>query len=425
MNPVTSAPFYSSSSKGDHFSTPKIDLRDIQKGEASYSLLHNKKITPTDYKLLADGNKLSHGDDKQVSDHVLRFYERDQDDHADGDDDSSSFEDSNKARKIGTHLHQQTEESLTTTANVFSGHTAFSRISPSFSGKSSLPTNDQALSAAFSKKTSPVSDDVLTPALPSDVLPEASLPIRGETSKNILSEELLLPKKSLLEPEQVLPSITQSAAFITSLSPVSATAVSMTASYVNKDAAESNESDLFSADDLVGKNNKTLSSQQSDGAIAASSLMSAGITHAQKNNSLNTFVTSQNSISEPVAAALRLNQFLDELSAAADKIRLNTDTGNDVTINLRSDILEGTNVRINANATHIAVSFSTNNAESNTLLNSNLAVLQNHLVSLCPGQVVSIKADLLTSTTPSNSSSEEERSGKNSAGADEKNRESF
>lgn len=119
------------------------------------------------------------------------------------------------------------------------------------------------------------------------------------------------------------------------------------------------------------------------------------------------------SLSKPVAAALRtarFTDFLSELTATVTQARLNSANGQDISLQLRSDILEGTNVHVTANATHMEVAFSTVNAASNALLNSHLTTLQNHLVTLCPGQTVEVKNQFLASPNSSEFNNEREGS---------------
>ena len=110
------------------------------------------------------------------------------------------------------------------------------------------------------------------------------------------------------------------------------------------------------------------------------------------------------SLPAPVAMAVRSVKFsnlLDELVSSVDSMRLNVGaSGRDIMINLSSKVLEDTNILISSNASHLEIAFSTINAASNTLLNSNLTTLQNHLAAICPGQFVEVRTQL----TPSNSS---------------------
>src|SRR3990167_6696311 len=110
------------------------------------------------------------------------------------------------------------------------------------------------------------------------------------------------------------------------------------------------------------------------------------------------------SLPAPVAMAVRSVKFsnlLDELVSSVDSMRLNVGaSGRDIMINLSSKALGDTNILISGNSTHLEVAFSTLNAASNTLLNSNLTTLQNHLAAICPGQFVEVRTQL----TPSNSS---------------------
>ena len=68
------------------------------------------------------------------------------------------------------------------------------------------------------------------------------------------------------------------------------------------------------------------------------------------------------------------------------------------------------------------VSFFTSNAASNLLLNTHLTTLQNHLNSLCPGQVVNVQTQLTPSSGSSQMGSEQEHSHDDLASFDQGNR---
>ena len=147
------------------------------------------------------------------------------------------------------------------------------------------------------------------------------------------------------------------------------------------------------------QDSKIVSSEQ--GAPLSSLLgMNASGSDAKSNASLGASATLAQSLPAPVAMAIRtarFSDFLTELTATVDRARLNT--GQDMTLQLRSDVLEQTNIHISGDATHINVVFSTANAASNTLLTSHLETLQNHLVALCPGQLVDIKMSPMPSSS--------------------------
>lgn len=128
---------------------------------------------------------------------------------------------------------------------------------------------------------------------------------------------------------------------------------------------------------------------------------------------------------KPVAAAVRtvrFTDFLQELTATVSQARLNSSSGQDITLQLRSDVLDATNVNINATATHMEVAFSTTSAASNALLNTHLMTLQNHLAVLCPGQAVEVKNQFLTSSSSSEFNNEQEKSRDDLADLNHENR---
>ena len=127
-------------------------------------------------------------------------------------------------------------------------------------------------------------------------------------------------------------------------------------------------------------------------------------------------------LSESLAAALRVTHLLDELTAAVSRLRLDSSDGKEMTIQLRRDVLAETNIHIVSTTKQIEVSFFTSNAGSNLLLNTHLTTLQNHLNSLCPGQVVNVQTQLTSSGGSSQMGSEQERSHDDLANFDQGNR---
>ncbi|MBM3857290.1 MAG: hypothetical protein FJ390_04925 [Verrucomicrobia bacterium] len=126
--------------------------------------------------------------------------------------------------------------------------------------------------------------------------------------------------------------------------------------------------------------------------------------------------------SDPVAAALRVTHLLDELTATVGRLRLESSDGKEMTIQLRPDVLADTNIHIVATGKQMEVSFLTSNATSNLLLNKHLTTLQNHLNSLCPGQVVNVQTQLTTSSGSPHTGGEQERSRDDLASFDQGNR---
>lgn len=127
-------------------------------------------------------------------------------------------------------------------------------------------------------------------------------------------------------------------------------------------------------------------------------------------------------LSESVAAALRVTHLLDELTAAVSRLRLDSSDGKEMTIQLRRDVLPETNIHIVSTTKQMEVSFLTSNAASNLLLNTHLTTLQNHLNSLCPGQVINVQTQLTPSSGSSQMGSEQDRSHDDLASFDQGNR---
>ena len=127
-------------------------------------------------------------------------------------------------------------------------------------------------------------------------------------------------------------------------------------------------------------------------------------------------------LSDPVAATLRVMHLLDELTAAVSRLRLDSSDGKEMTIQLRREVLPETNIHIVSTSKQMEVSFFTSNAASNFLLNTHLTTLQNHLNSLCPGQVVNVQTQLTPSSGSSQMGSEQEHSHDDLASFDQGNR---
>lgn len=115
-------------------------------------------------------------------------------------------------------------------------------------------------------------------------------------------------------------------------------------------------------------------------------------------------------VDHSIAAALRVTHLLDELTATVGRLRLERSDGKEMTIQLRPDVLAETNIHIVSTSKQIEVSFLTSNAGSNLLLNNHLNILQNHLNTLCPGQVVNVQTQLLPSSESSQLGHEQDSS---------------
>ncbi len=135
--------------------------------------------------------------------------------------------------------------------------------------------------------------------------------------------------------------------------------------------------------------------------------------------------SSQASQSNPIVAALRVTNLLDELTATVSRLRLEGKDNKEMTIQLRRDVLADTNINIVSTSKQMEVSFLTNNATSNLLLTTHLTTLQNHLNALCPGQIVHIQTQLTPSSNSSNLGSDQDHSGDDLASFDQNNRGNF
>jgi hypothetical protein len=135
--------------------------------------------------------------------------------------------------------------------------------------------------------------------------------------------------------------------------------------------------------------------------------------------------SSSTSFTQPVAAALRVTHLLDELTAVVNRLRFDSSDGKEMTIQVRRDILPETNIHIISTEKQIEVSFLTSNQASNLLLNTHLTTLQNHLNTLCPGQVVNVQTQLISSTGSSSMKNEQDHSDNDLASFDQRNRRNF
>ncbi|MFZ4115105.1 MAG: type III secretion HpaP family protein [Chthoniobacterales bacterium] len=164
---------------------------------------------------------------------------------------------------------------------------------------------------------------------------------------------------------------------------LAASLVSQTASDFKSEESVSEESPGFSAASLVSQ---TASDFKSEGSIGSAGALGG-------------------TVSKQMASAIRtgnLSDFLSELTATVSQVRRNSANGQDITLQLRSDVLDATSIHINANTAQMQVAFSTTSAASNALLNAHLTTLQNHLAMLCPGQAVEVKNQFLASSSSSN-----------------------
>lgn len=168
--------------------------------------------------------------------------------------------------------------------------------------------------------------------------------------------------------------------------------------------SQSDSSEAESAAPLPASTKISLSDSEGNTVFGAMQSTSAPITLVLSKGtggdaSLSSSSTLQQGIPTSVAEAVRSARFSDslmnELTASVNTLRLNRANGQDMTLNLRSDVLEATSIHITGNATHMTVDFSTANAASNLLLNTHLTTLQNHLTELCPGQVVDIRTQFV------------------------------
>ena len=133
--------------------------------------------------------------------------------------------------------------------------------------------------------------------------------------------------------------------------------------------------------------------------------------HVNSEGSLGVSDSLGGTVSQSVASTMRtenLSSLLNELTATVSRARLNSSNGQDITFQFRDDVLDRTSVHINANTTQMEVAFSTSSEASNAMLNAHLATLQNHLTTLCPGQVVEIKTHFIAASTSSEFNNESE-----------------
>lgn len=154
--------------------------------------------------------------------------------------------------------------------------------------------------------------------------------------------------------------------------------------------SESSKSKFTSLEEAPGFSNSSLSNQS--------------ISNFENEGSLGSSDALGGKIPTALASAIRtgnISTFLSELTATVAQARLNSANGQNITFQLRSDVLDATTVHINANKQQMEVAFSTSSAASNTMLNNNITTLQNHLVALCPGQSVEVKTEFRSSSNSS------------------------
>ena len=165
--------------------------------------------------------------------------------------------------------------------------------------------------------------------------------------------------------------------------------------------------------------------KMAEGEENNATMVKPGITRAEIAPVTGSAGSSGADLSDPVAAALRVTHLLDELTAAVSRLRLDSSDGKEMTIQLRREVLPETNIHIVSTSKQMEVSFFTSNAASNLLLNTHLTTLQNHLNSLCPGQVVNVQTQLTPSSGSSQMGSEQEHSHDDLASFDQGNRGNF
>ena len=266
------------------------------------------------------------------------------------------------------------------------------------------PATTKFVIPATTESVSPLITEAITPAITEPAIPistgsaippitEPAIPVSTGSATPPITGSTLSPMVSSTLP---LPSSEQSN--IDALS----SAVSALLSQGDPEIANNEEvslEEIFSSQDT-----KTSSSEQEKGAPLSSLLrMNSPGSDTKGNTSLSASTSLAQSLPAPVAMAVRtarFSDFLTELTATVDRARLNT--SQNMTLQLRSDVLEGTNIHISGDATHINVVFSTVNAASNALLNTHLGTLQNHLTALCPGQFVDIKMTPMAASSSSN-----------------------
>ncbi len=159
-------------------------------------------------------------------------------------------------------------------------------------------------------------------------------------------------------------------------------------------------SDVAAGEEELGVNKSAHEVEENLG-VSVSSPQSQYIDDFKREGALSSAQELGSNISKSLASALRtgnISDFMSELTATVSQVRRNSASGQDITFQLRSDVLEGTSIHIHANKTQMQVDFSTTSAASNALLSEHLTTLQNHLTTLCPGQVVEVKNQYLTSS---------------------------
>lgn len=160
---------------------------------------------------------------------------------------------------------------------------------------------------------------------------------------------------------------------------------------------EETDASIFSQGTFQGGSKQSASNLEENNSlgVALTSANRSTLANFEQETALGAPSALQQGAPKSVAVALRATRFsdslLNELTASVQSLRLNTANGQDMTLTLRSDVLEATSIHITGSGAHLAVEFSTTNALSNELLNSHMALLQNHLTILCPGQVVDVR----------------------------------
>lgn len=192
-----------------------------------------------------------------------------------------------------------------------------------------------------------------------------------------------------------------------------------TSSVDHSDLNDFDSSQEESAHDAVNKMEERGGGQNS---ILAAKSQRSSFEVASVNGSQGSLETHQPS---HVAAALRITNLLDELTATVSQLRLGNSSGKEMTIQLRPDILADTNIHIVSTGKQMEVAFLTSSATSNLLLNAHLATLQNHLNVLCPSQTVTVQTQLTSSSTGSHLGNEQDPSHDDLASFDHGNRGNF
>ena len=170
-----------------------------------------------------------------------------------------------------------------------------------------------------------------------------------------------------------------------------------------------NSSFTESLTSLDSSKESTLSRSDATPLMPLASLKDPHNSNFKSEGSLGASGSLGSTISKSLSSSIRtgnLSNLLDELTATVSQARLNSTNGQNITFQFRSDVLDMTSVRINANTKQMEVAFSTRSAVSNTMLNNHLTTLQNHLAALCPGQAVEVKTQFLASQNSSEFSSD-------------------